>query len=77
MHRSFFNTASFEVLARQKLFTEVTFFQTEKSISQVISICDRYETENPLASRRKNLVADKRKDGLIRNRRVPYGSELP
>jgi hypothetical protein len=43
----------------------------------VISIADRYETENPLASRRNNLVADKRKGGVIRDRRVPHGSDLP
>jgi hypothetical protein len=40
----------------------------------VISIADFYETENPLASRRKNLVADKQKGGVIRDRRVPHGS---
>jgi len=43
----------------------------------VISIPDRYETKNPLASRRKNLVADKREGGVIRDRRVPHGSDLP
>ncbi len=43
----------------------------------MISVADRYETEKPLASRRKNLMADKRKGGMIHDRRVPYGSDLP
>ena len=76
-YRGFFYTASLEVLARQKLFSDVIFFQTEKSINQVISISDRYEAENPLAIRRKNLVANKQKGGVIHNRRIPHGSDLP
>ena len=47
---------------------------TEKSASQVISISDRYETENPHANRRKNLVAVKRKVSVIRDSRVPHAA---
>jgi hypothetical protein len=55
-------------------FTQIIFFSTKKSASQVISISDRYETENPLANRRKNLVADIRKGGVIRDRRFPHAA---
>ena len=55
-------------------FTQVIFFPIEKSASQVISISDRYETENPHANRRKNLVAVKRKIGVIRDSRVPHAA---
>ena len=53
---------------------QAIFFPTEKSASQVISISDRYETENRLANRINNLVAVKRKGGVIRDSRVPHAA---
>ena len=40
----------------------------------MILVSDSYETENSLASRRKNMVADKRKGDAIRDRRVPHAA---
>ena len=40
----------------------------------MISISDRYETENRLASRINNLMAVKRKVGVIRDSRVPHAA---
>ena len=72
-YRGFFIPLLWKFWLGKAYFTQVIYFPTEKSASQAISISDRYEAEN-LANRRKNLVAVKRKGGVIRDSRVPHAA---